>query len=599
MEDSLDMSDEKPYELNELAETIFKQRYARSEDESWEEASRRVARFASTAEDNGKVAKFEDLFYEEIVSNRFMPGGRIWYGAGRKVSQALNCFVIPVDDSREGWGQMLYDTTVISGTGGGIGANYSDVRPRGASIQGTGGVATGAVSAMKMQNGVAEELRQGGGRRAALMQCLNLTHPDIPEFLEVKLDRNELNNANVSVVLDIDANEFRKLIEEDGDIHFAFNGLETGQTVKAREIWNKIVQNSWDSGEPGVLNGHLANHMNNIYYYEKLISTNPCGEIWLGAYDCCCLGAVVLPRFVKDGKFDWDQFDQTVRLAVRFLDNILTVNDFPLPQIKEKCQYNRRIGAGVTGLHTMLLELGLEYDSEEGYAFVDKLFDFYKNTAYDESATLAAEKGPFPGYSPEFLKSGFVKTLKRGIKSKIKHHGIRNCALMTIAPTGTTTMVCNSISTGIEPLFAGVFWRRWKVTDEKGYDTFERELVVTDEYRKYGKLVRGAYDISVRGHFEMQKVVQKHIDNAVSKTINLPQDFPVDELSDVWLEYLPYCKGTTFYRAGSRGEEPLVLVPIEEAEEVIAEYEKSKQETAEASYTELNSMDCIGGACSL
>lgn len=592
-----DDSSKQGFKLDELAQTIFRQRYARSEDESWEEASRRVAQFAASAEDNERVKRFEELFYQEIVNNRFMPGGRIWYGAGRKVAQALNCFVIPVEDSREGWGQMLYDTTVISGTGGGIGVNYSDVRPRGASISGTGGVATGAVSAMKMQNAIAEELRQGGGRRAALMQCLNLTHPDLPEFLEVKLDRSELNNANISVVLDIPADEFRKLVEEDGEIEFAFNGLKTGDTIRAREVWDKIVRNSWDSGEPGVLNGHLANQMNNIAYYEKLISTNPCGEIWLGEYDCCCLGAIVLPRFVVDGEFDWEAFDRSVRLAVRFLDNILTVNDYPLPEIEKKAQYNRRIGAGVTGLHTMLLELGLEYDSEEGFAFVDKLFEFYKNTAYDESATLASEKGPFPGYSPEFLNGGFAKTLKRGIRNKIRHHGIRNCALMTVAPTGTTTMVCNSISTGIEPLFAGVYWRRWKVTDELGRDSFQRELVVTDEYKKYGKLVRGAYDISVDAHFRMQATVQKHVDNAVSKTINLPEDYPMEALSDVWLKYLDHCKGTTLYRAGSRGEEPLVLVPIEDAEEVIAKH--SLSETAEASYEELNAMDCASGVCTI
>lgn len=585
---------EENFEPKGLGETIFRERYARTEEETWDEACERVADHVAKAEDNGKYTKFKHLFYEELRHNRFMPGGRIWYGAGRPKAQLLNCFVIPVGDSREGWGQMLYDTTVISGTGGGIGANYSDVRPRGAIIQGVGGIATGAVSAMRMQNGVAEELRQGGGRRAALMQCLDVNHPDIPEFLSAKLDRGELNNANVSVVLNMDNDEFVQLVREDGMIEFEFNGIKTGETMSARELWNKIVQNSWDSGEPGVLNGYLANQLNNIFYYEELISTNPCGEIWLGAYDCCCLGSVVLPRFVKDGQFDWDQFDQTVRLAVRFLDNVLTVNNFPLQQIKEKCQHNRRIGAGVIGLHTMLMELGLEYDSPEGLAFVDKLFDFYKNTAYDESATLASEKGPFPGYSPEFLKSGFVKTLKRGIRNKIRHHGIRNCALMTIAPTGTTGMVAGT-STGIEPLFAGVYYRRWRRTDENGYDEYQQELVVTDEYQKFGALARGAYDISVRSHFEMQKTVQKHIDNAVSKTINLPEDFSVDELSDLWLEYLPYCKGTTFYRAGSRGMEPLIAVPIENALAIIG----NASEVAEASLEELNSMDCTSGLCNI
>lgn len=589
----------KIFEPQGLGATLFRERYARTPEETWQEAAMRVAEHVAKAEVNGKYRKYADKFYEEIVQNRFMPGGRIWYGAGRPKAQLLNCFVIPVGDSREGWGTMLYDTCVISGTGGGIGANYSEVRPRGSEIQGVGGVATGAVSSMRMQDSVAEELRQGGGRRAALMQCLNLHHPDIPEFLDAKLTKGELENANVSVVLDMDPQEFAELVRADGDLEFEWKGLPTGDKMNAKELWDRIVSNAWNSGEPGVLNGWLANEMNNIYYYEKLISTNPCGEIWLGAYDCCCLGAMVLPRFVKDGEMDWDQLDETIRLGVRFLDNVLTVNDFPLPEIKEKCQHNRRIGLGVTGLHSMLLELGYEYDSEAGLEFVDKLFNFFKNTSYDESATLASEKGPFPGYSPEFLKSGFVKTLKRGIRNKIKHHGIRNCALMTIAPTGTTTMICEDeegpISTGIEPVFAAAYWRRWRKIDEKGYDLYDRELVVTKEYRKYGERARGAYDISVKAHFDIQRTVQKHIDNAVSKTINLPEDFPVEELSDLWLDYLPYCKGTTFYRAGSRGQEPLVAIPIEEVDKVAAEW----YDGAEATSEEMSAMDCVSGVCSI
>jgi ribonucleoside-diphosphate reductase alpha chain len=597
------------FEPQGLGKTIFQERYARTPDETWEEAARRVAQHVAKAEANGKVVIFEEKFFNELVTNRFMPGGRIWYGAGRPKAQLLNCFVIPVGDSREGWGQMLYDTTVISGTGGGIGANYSDVRYRGAPIAGTGGVATGAVSAMRMQDGVAEELRQGGGRRAALMQCLNLHHPDLPEFLDAKLNptpiynelgeeidkKSDLSNANVSVVLDMDPAEFVNKVRMGDDIEFEWNGLPTGESMNAAELWERIVENAWKSGEPGVLNGFTANELNNIYYYEKLISTNPCGEIWLGPYDCCCLGNVVLPRFVHDGEFDWDQLDESVRIGIRFLDNVLTVNDFPLQEIKDKCQKNRRIGLGVMGLHTMLLELGLTYDGEDGLAFVDKLFDFIKNTAYDESATLASEKGPFPGYASEFLKSGFMKTVKRGIRNKIKHHGIRNCALMTVPPTGTTGMVCG-VSTSLEPLFAPAYWRRWKVTDENGYDKDMEELVVSDEYHKFGDLAVGAYDISVRAHFEMQKTVQKHIDNAVSKTINLPEDFPVDELSDLWLEYLPYCKGTTFYRAGSRGKEPLKVIPIGEIDSLL---ESRGFDSEEGTIDEMNSMDCVSGVCSI
>lgn len=592
----VEMQSEEKFEPSGLGATIFRERYARNEEESWEEACERVARHIADAETNGKVNKYAEKFYEELVSNRFMPGGRIWYGAGRPKGQLLNCFVIPVDDSREGWGKMLYDTTVISGLGGGIGANYSKPRPRGFAIKGTGGVSTGAVSAMKMQDGIANELRQGGGRRAALMQCLNINHPDLEEFLHVKLDRKELENANISVVLNMPTEEFVRLVKEDGDIELEFNGLPTGEVLKAKEVWETLVTNAWNSGEPGVLNGHLANKMNNIYYYEELISTNPCGEIWLGAYDCCDLGALVLPRFVKDGEFDWDQFDASIRLAVRFLDNVLDVNHFPLPEIQEKCHLNRRLGAGVMGLHTMLLKLGLRYDSDEGFAFVDKLLEFYKNAAYDASCTLAAEKGPFPGFDRDkYLQGGFAKTLKRGIRNKIKAHGLRNCALMTIAPTGTTSMV-SGVTSGIEPLFAPVYWRRYRVSDDKGYDQKKQELVITDEYKEFGEIAVGAYDIPVEAHFEMQKTVQKHIDNAVSKTINLPKEYPLDNLSDLWLQYLDSCKGTTIYRQGSRGEEPLEHIPVAEAKKII---EEQGIVIEGSNFAELNSLECVGGLCDI
>jgi len=375
-----------------------------------------------------------------------------------------------------------------------------------------------------------------------------------------------------------------------------FNGLPTGEVLKAKEVWETLVTNAWNSGEPGVLNGHLANKMNNIYYYEELISTNPCGEIWLGAYDCCDLGSLVLPRFVNDGEFDWDGFDESIRLAVRFLDNVLDVNHFPLPEIQEKCHMNRRLGAGVMGLHTMLLKLGLRYDSEEGFAFVDKLFEFYKNTAYDASATLAAEKGPFPGFDRDkYLQGGFAKTLKRGIRNKIKANGLRNCALMTIAPTGTTSMV-SGVTSGIEPLFAPVYWRRYRVSDEKGRDQKRQELVITDEYKEFGDIAVGAYDIPVEAHFEMQKTVQTHIDNAVSKTINLPKEYPLDNLSDLWLQYLDSCKGSTIYRQGSRGEEPLEHIPVAEAKKII---EEQGIVIEGSNFAELNSLECVGGACDI
>jgi len=566
-----------------LGATIFTERYARHEEETWDEACKRVATHVAAAEEDSD--HWSTRFHQQLTDGLFMPGGRIWYGAGRPKAQLLNCFVLPAADSREGWGKALSDTLVVSGLGGGVGINASPVRPRGTPIRGTGGEATGAVSFMQLINGIGEVIRGGGGRRMALMLCLNLSHPDVPEFLDAKLDRGELTNANVSVVLDLDPAEFAKRVREGGTIPLSWAGSVISE-VDAGDLWARLVQNAHESGEPGVLNGWLANAENNIWYHKPLVSTNPCGEIWLESYGCCDLGALVLPRFVNDGELDWDALDESVRLGVRFLDDVLTVNHYPLPEIKQNCEDVRRIGLGVMGLHSMLMELGVKYSSKQALEVVDKLFAFIKHTAYDESCNLAIEKGPFPAYSPKLLESGYMKRMKRGIRNKIKERGLRNCALLTIAPTGTTGMV-QGVTTGIEPLFAPAYYRRRWVGDIKA-----KSLVVSNEYARHGDLAEGAYDVPVEQHFAMQKVVQNHIDNAVSKTINLPADYPVEELSEVWLRYLPQLKGTTLYRAGSRGEEPMEALPISEAQEAAAMVEAQTGLTMEQ-----YAMDCVDGVC--
>lgn len=579
-----------------LGEIIFRDRYARTEEETWDAACRRVASHVAEAESNGDFTKYADRFYEQLVEGKFSPGGRIWYGAGRPKAQLLNCFVIGTADSREGWAQTTGDVIIISSLMGGVGINVSPVRPRGSHIQGTGGYSTGAVSLMELINGVGDVIVGGGGRRMALMLCLDVNHPDLEEFLEVKLDLNKLNNANISIVIpnNFDTEEFVRLVREDGEIPLVFNGLPSGSSIRAKDLWEKLVENAWKSGEPGVLNGNLANKMNNIWYHKPLVSTNPCGEIWLEEYGCCDLGALVLPRFVQDGKFDWDAFDEAIRLGVRFLDDVLTINHYPLPQIKENCETVRRIGLGVMGLHSMLLELGMNYDSEQSFAFVDKLFNTLKNTAYDASINLAIEKGPFPAYNEEFLDSGFAKSLKRGIKNKIKEHGIRNCALLTIAPTGTTSMV-QGVSSGIEPLPPAVYWRNYYKPTKDGNRELNKELVIEESYYRFPDTIQSAIDVPVRSHFEMQKIVQKHIDNAVSKTINLAKDFPKDQFGDVWLQYLPYLKGTTVYRYGSRENEPINPVPRELWDDIVKQQSTGATLTAE----EFMALDCPDGVCDL
>lgn len=575
-----------------LGLTIFQDRYARNPEETWQEGVRRVADHVAAAEENGKVKKFGDRFYEQIESGRFFPGGRIMYGAGRPKAQLLNCFVVPTGDSREAWGKTASDTIIISGLMGGVGMNLSPIRGRDYTIKGTGGTATGSVSYGQLIDGIGDVIRGGGGRRMALMLSLALNHPDVEEFLKVKLDLDELNNANISLVIpdDMSTEQFQSMVANDEQIPLTFNGRpdEFERSISAKWLWEKLVENAYTSGEPGVLNGYLANKQNNIWYHKPLISTNPCGEIWLEAYGCCDLGALVLPRFVVNGQFDWDALDESVRLGVRFLDNVLTVNHYPLPEIKDNCESVRRIGLGVMGLHTMLLEMGLKYDSDEAFAFVDTLFSTIKNTAYDASINLAIEKGPFPAYDARFLESGFTKTLKRGIRNKIREHGIRNCAMLTIAPTGTTSMVAG-VSSGIEPIPAPVYWRNYY----KPSGELTKELVVEEAFHKYdADLLQSAIDVPVRSHFEMQRIVQSHIDNAVSKTINMAKDADKEEFGRIWLEYLPHCKGTTVYRFGSRKNEPINPVPREQWADVVNE-----AHTGEMTVDEFMSLDCVGGVC--
>lgn len=592
------------YEPKGLSEQIFRERYTVYPEETWREASLRLASHVAKAEPDTQKQTYTEDFYEEIVTNRFMPGGRIWYGAGRSRAQLLNCFVVPTSDSREGWGKTVSDVIIISGMGGGVGINCSTIRPRGSHIGGTGGIATGAVSLMEMVNGVGNVIVGGGGRRMALMLDLNITHPDMPEFIDKKLNKQELNNANVSVIIDKRLNTetlIRKVKNhENFDLTY---GHTTQGSVNAYDLWQKIVQNAWSSGEPGVLNGDLANRESNIFYYKPLISTNPCGEIWLEEYGCCDLGALVLPRFVNSfGQIDFGKLAKTIRTAVRFLDNVLSVNEYPLPEIRDNCNNVRRIGLGVLGLHDMLIQMGYQYSSQAARNFVDQLMNFIKLEAYQASIDLAREKGSFPAYQDDFLASGFVqRALPASTQEQIRLYGIRNCAILTIAPTGTTGMVTNT-STGIEPIFAPAYWRRFYRPTADGSRELDKELVINpwwDQLESEGKsldVLEGAYDITPEQHLAMQEVCQQHIDNAVSKTINLPQNLSVDSLSDLWLEYLPRVKGTTFYRAGSRGQEPLEAIPLHEA---LTLRRNGNQKEQEASIIEQNAMDCADGSCEI
>jgi ribonucleoside-diphosphate reductase alpha chain len=576
------------YEPTGLAAEIFKKRYAIHPGETWREACERVGNFVATAESGVNISKYGAEYAQMLFDGLFAPGGRIMYGSGRPRGQLLNCFVLPTGDSREAWGRSVSDTIVVCGTGGGIGINYSPIRNRGSEIKGTGGVSTGSVSLMEIVNAAGEVIKAGGGRRTALMAALEHDHPDVQEFLDKKLDLKQLNNANVSVIFDKDPEDFFEAVKKDEKFKLVFAGRAVGE-ASAKEIWDKIIKNALKGGEPGILNGYFANRMNNVWYSDKLVCTNPCGEIWLAEYDCCCLGALVLPRFVVDGELDFEALRRAVTLGVRFLDDVLTVNTYPLPEIKDTCSSLRRIGLGIMGLHDMLLLLGMKYSTDRGLETVDKVMAFIKNAAYEASIELAKEKGPFQKFLPEkFLRSGFAKTLKPSIRSKIKEFGIRNCALLTIAPTGTTSMV-QSVSSGIEPMFAPAYKRKFRDGDALKEEVVIHPLLKTFLDAGRGvKHFQGAYELSLRDHFEMQRVCQRHLDNACSKTINVDPSTSPEELSELYMEFLPELKGITVYPDGSREDQPLTPISLEDA---IA-YVKSGEGSIEALEGKCKSGSC-------
>jgi ribonucleoside-diphosphate reductase alpha chain len=602
-----------PYEIpeNSLAETIFLDKYAYPGETQWKECARRVAKAASDPEFPEDRQKFEQKFFDAINSGDFMPGGRILFGSGRSDQNLLNCYVLDPEDSVESIGKVISDMYKISCGGGGIGFNFSKLRPKGDNIQNIPNSAPGSISVMRMINEIGNHVRAGKNRRTALMSILEVTHPDFLEFLHVKLDRKELTNFNISVGV---TKRFIAAVENDEEWHFTFGGRQnqyfvyqierkselgddivevvakdesdaigraklhhlkhygdtfgevTKKALRAREIWERIVDNAVESGEPGIFNIDFANEYTNVSYFERMPSTNPCGEEVLPAYGNCCLGHVNLANMVDmDGTIDWRRLARAIRTGVRFLDNILTANHFPIPECEEGGMRSRRIGLGVTGLHYFLIKAGYRYGSEDCLEFLERLFSTIRNEAYKASAKLGKEKGSFAAYDWNKLKNEvFFKTLPSRIRTLIRDNGLRNAILLTVAPTGTISMVLG-VSTGLEPIFAPVYKRRWRTGTEGVWnETYVVDPLFKELYLR-GRDVShcvGAYDVTPEEHIKVQAVVQAYIDSAVSKTCNLPADFKPETLYDDLLMYANDLKGSTFYRASSRGNEPLEAVDI-------------------------------------
>ena len=551
----------------------------------------------------------EKAFYESISSGDLIPGGRIIFGSGRNRGNhnLLNCYVIIPEDSVDSIGKTIQDMYKISCAGGGVGFNVSKIRPKGDHIGPVLNSAPGAVSVLQMINEVGDHVRAGKNRRTALMGILNVTHPDLMEFLSVKLEQGQLNNFNISVAI---TDRFLEAVELDEDWHFTFNNKEYHSyhlirngsdplsviaqdeedalaradsfykekwedtfkcvgpnDMKARDLWDIIWKNSVESGDPGIYNIDLANRYTNVSYFESLDSTNPCGEISLPSYGNCCLGNINLSNMVLDdgSDLDWKRLAKTVRTGIRFLDNVLTVNKFPTDTCKRVGERSRRIGLGVTGLHYMLIKLGIKYGSEKCLEFLDRLFTTIRDESYKQSIYLARDKSPFPEFDyNKYLNEEFAKTLPARIRMLIKRYGIRNAVMLTIPPCGTISML-HGVSSGIEPIFSAMYNRRYRHAN-----IWKEQLVVDPlfkEWHSQGKTLEnfvGAYDVAPEDHIRVQATVQKYMDSCISKTINLPATATPEEFSQAALDYAPYLKGLTVYRAGSKGNEPLESIPLTE-----------------------------------
>ena len=616
------VTDSSETELEGVRKKVFVDRYSLKDadggplEEYPEQMWRRVAAGIAQVEKTKHAQKeWAVRFYNTLKDFKFVPGGRVLSGAGTPYEVTFyNCFVIPSPhDSRDGILDNLKIMVDIFSRSGGAGINLSSLRPRGARVKKVNGRSSGPVNWASLYSTATHDvIQQGGTRRGALMLMLNDWHPDLIEFIEVKRDLSKINGANLSVCI---SDAFMEAVEQDRDWDLVFPDIEEPhydqlwdgdlekwqglgkqikvyRTLKAREIWDKICQAAWASAEPGVHFIERSNKRSNTWYFEKIISTNPCGEQPLGAWAVCNLGSMNLTAFVKDarlpspdgeasggqGKMDYSSLAEHAKVAIRFMDNVIDATGYYFEENKRQQIGIRRIGLGAMGLGDCLIMMGLRYGSPQAMQVVEKIYRTIRDAAYEASIELSAERGPFPNFDKEkYLQGWFIKKLPESTREKIAKYGIRNAVLLTQAPTGATSLLVG-VSSGIEPVYDFALVRRDRIGEHVIYHPLYQKWQEEHPGESLPDYFVTANDLTPEEHVRMQATIQEYTDSSISKTVNAPNNHTVEDVKKLYtLAYELGCKGVTYMRDGSR-EGVLSHISSEKKEDLPAGRQETKEE---------------------
>ena len=517
---------------------------------------RRIAKALSKVETEPK--KWETIFYNALTDFKFLPAGRITAGSGTKRNVTLfNCFVMGViPDSMSGIFDMLKEAALTMQQGGGIGYDFSTIRPKGSLVKGIAADASGPVSFMDVWDSMCRTIMSAGSRRGAMMATMRCDHPDIEEFIAAKSDSQKLRMFNLSVLV---TDAFMEAVKKGEDWKLIYNN-KVYSVIKAADLWDQIMRATYNFAEPGVIFIDRINETNNLSYCETITATNPCGEQPLPPYGACLLGSINLAKLVehpfdKNAYLDVSQLEDLVSTAVRMMDNVIEVSQFPLEAQKLEAKNKRRIGLGVTGLADALLMVGLRYGSDEAVKKTEKWMKTIARSAYNASINLAEEKGAFPLFDPEkFIVSGNMIQMDEDVKKAVNKFGIRNALLTSIAPTGTISLYAGNVSSGIEPVFAYSYTRKVLQNDGSHVEEEVVDYAVQLWRDKFGNAPLPDFFVSAQNltpadHVKMQAAAQKWVDSSISKTINCPEDISFDDFKEVYIQaYDTGCKGCTTYR---------------------------------------------------